>query len=49
MTKPIRFFLALIILSVSAALLVWSFWPTERETRILNIPPAELVLPTPEG
>jgi hypothetical protein len=49
MTKLIRYFMAFIILAVSFILLLWSFWPQDRETRILTIPPAELSLPTSEG
>jgi hypothetical protein len=47
--KNIRLILALILVTVSLALLIWGFWPMERETRVLNIPPAELVLPTADG
>lgn len=47
--KNIRFVLALIILTVSIALLVWGFTPNPRETRIQTISPTEMQLPTPSS
>jgi accessory gene regulator protein AgrB len=47
MTKRIRLFLAILILSISIALLVWGYAPNPRETRIQPIAPAEMQLQTP--
>lgn len=47
--KNIRLVLALIILTVSIALLVWGFSPNPRETRIQTISPTEMQLPTPSS
>ncbi|MCJ7583783.1 MAG: hypothetical protein MUO30_03305 [Anaerolineales bacterium] len=50
MTKRrIRLILALVVLAVSLALLIWGFWPLLRESQVLPIPPSELQLPTPIG
>jgi hypothetical protein len=38
---------ALVILAFSLTLLVWGFWPSERERRILPVDPSNLTLPTP--
>lgn len=46
MTKAIRLILVISILTVSLSLLAWSMWPSAHETRIVAVPPAELVLPT---
>lgn len=45
MTKRIRLFLAIFILAVSIALLVWGYAPNLHETRIQSIAPAEMRLP----
>lgn len=47
MTRKIRIFLGVIILALSMALLVWSLWPMEYETRILPVNPEQMQLPTP--
>lgn len=45
MRKKIRLFIAAIILAISISLLVWSYAPNPRETRIQTISPAEMQLP----
>jgi hypothetical protein len=47
MKKPLRLALALIVLALSLVLLVWAFWPQEREVRRRFIQPTEMQLPTP--
>ncbi len=47
MARKIRLFLAIIILTVSLALLVWGLWPTLVETRIVPVEPGQMQLPTP--
>jgi accessory gene regulator protein AgrB len=47
MKKRIRLFLAILILSISIALLVWGYAPNPRETRAQPIVPAEMQLPAP--
>ena len=47
MTHRLRIILGVIILTISIALLIWSFRPLEREIHSHPIPPAELQLPTP--
>jgi hypothetical protein len=47
--KSLRLALAVIILSVSIALLIWGFSPNPRETRIQTISPTEMQLPTPSS
>lgn len=47
--RKIRLALAVIILAVSTALLIWGFAPNPRDTRIQNIPPAEMQLPAPSS
>jgi hypothetical protein len=47
--KNLRLALAIAILTISIALLVWGFSPNPRETRIRNISPTELQLPTPSS
>ena len=49
MTRKIRIALGLLILAVSIYLLVWGFAPAKRETRIQNISPSEMQLPTPSS
>jgi uncharacterized membrane protein len=48
-TRKIRLILALVVLAVSLALLIWGFWPLLRESQVMLIPPSELQLPTPTG
>jgi len=47
MTRKIRLVLAIIILTVSLALLLWGIWPNLMETRILPVDPSQMQLPTP--
>lgn len=47
--RTVRILLGLSLLAVSLALLAWAFWPVPRETLVVPIPPADLVLPTPGG
>jgi hypothetical protein len=47
MKKRIRLFIAILILTVSIALLVWGYAPNPRETRIQPIVPTEMQLPAP--
>ena len=42
-------FLGILILVMSLAVLAWSYWPSERETRVQPISPSELTLPTPQS
>jgi hypothetical protein len=47
MARKIRFVLAILILALSFALLVWGLWPDPEETRILPVDPSQMQLPTP--
>ena len=47
MKKRIRLFLAVLILAVSIALLVWGYAPNPREIRVQPIAPTEMQLPVP--
>lgn len=47
--KKFRLVFAIIILAISIVLLVWGFAPNPRETRIQNILPTEMQLPTPSS
>ena len=47
MAKKIRLLLAILILTLSVALLVWGLWPTLVETRIVPVDPGQMQLPTP--
>ena len=38
---------AVIILSISLALLAWGYWPAGRKIQVLPIEPSNLTLPTP--
>ena len=49
MTRKIRILLGILILIISISLLIWSFAPTRRETRIQNLSPSEMELPTPSS
>jgi hypothetical protein len=49
MTRKIRTLLGVIILAISIWLLIWGFAPARRETRIQDISPAEMQLPTPSS
>jgi hypothetical protein len=47
MTRKLRTLLGVLILAISLWLLLWGFAPARRETRIQNLSPAEMQLPTP--
>jgi len=47
MKKRIRLFLAIFILVISMALLVWGYAPNPRETRVQPVAPTEMQLPMP--
>ena len=49
MSRRIRILLGVIILAISISLLIWGFAPARRETRIQNISPIEMQLPTPSS
>ena len=49
MSRRLRILLGLIILALSISLLIWGFAPTRRETRIQNILPVDMQLPTPSS
>lgn len=49
MTRKIRILLGVLILAISIGLLIWGFTPARRETRIQNISPSEMELPTPSS
>jgi hypothetical protein len=49
MTKKIRLILAIVILSISITLLLWAYLPNQTETRIQDISPQEMQLPTPSS
>jgi hypothetical protein len=47
MRKRIRLFLAILIFTLSIALLIWGYAPNPHETRIQQIVPTEMQLPVP--
>jgi len=47
MSRRVRIVLGVIILTVSIALLVWSFRPLDREVLTQPISPSDMQLPTP--
>ena len=47
MSRRVRTLLGVLIFAISIALLIWGLAPTRRETRIQNISPSEMQLPTP--
>ena len=47
MGKKIRILLAVVILIVSCALLVWGLWPMLVETKVVPVDPGQMQLPTP--
>jgi len=47
MGKKIRIFLAIVILAISCALLIWGLWPMLMETRVVPVDPSQMQLPTP--
>lgn len=49
MSRRVRVLLGIIILVISISLLIWGLAPARRETRIQNISPSEMQLPTPSS
>jgi len=47
MKKRIRLFLAVLILSISIAILIWGYAPNPHETRVQPIAPTQMQLPVP--
>lgn len=47
--KKLRMILAVIVLAVSLALLIWGYAPNPHEMRIQTISPTEMQLPTPSS
>jgi len=47
MARKVRLLLAILILTVSLALLIWGLWPNLMETRIVPVGPSQMQLPTP--
>jgi hypothetical protein len=47
MMKRIRLVLAILIFSISIALLIWGYAPNPRDLRVQPIAPAEMQLPAP--
>ncbi len=47
MARKIRLLLAILILALSLALLIWGLWPIIMETRIVPVDPDQMQLPTP--
>ncbi|MCA2003029.1 MAG: hypothetical protein LDL51_14290 [Chloroflexi bacterium] len=47
MMKRIRLVLAILIFSISIALLIWGYAPNPRDVRVQPIAPAEMQLPSP--
>jgi hypothetical protein len=46
MTRRVRIIFGVLILAISIYLLIWGLAPARRETRIQNISPSEMELPT---
>jgi len=49
MTRKIRIFLGVLIFLISLGLLIWAYAPIRHETRIQNISPSEMQLPSPSS
>jgi len=49
MTRKIRIVLGIFILLISIGLLIWAYAPLRHETRIQNISPSEMQLPSPSS
>ena len=47
MARKLRLLLAILILTISLALLIWGLWPNLMETRIVPVDPGQMQLPTP--
>jgi hypothetical protein len=48
-SRRVRRIAGLFLLLISLALLCWGIWPLADRTQILNIPPENLQLPTPQS
>ena len=49
MKRTWRLLLALLVLTISLALLLWGFWPMRREKLVTPVQPSDLTLPTPSS
>ena len=47
MSRRVRILLGVLIFAISISLLIWGLVPVRHETRIQNISPSEMQLPTP--
>lgn len=47
--RKLRIAVGVAILIASLALLAWGLWPTARERHTLEVPPAQMTLPTPSS
>ena len=47
MSRRFRIIIGVLLLAISISLLIWGLAPLRRETRIQNISPSEMQLPTP--
>ena len=47
--RKLRIAVGLVLLALSIALLAWGLWPSVRERHSLDVPPAEMTLPTPSS
>ena len=47
--KKVRLILAILLITISISLLLWSFLPSRTEIRIQEISPQEMQLPTPSS
>jgi hypothetical protein len=47
MKKRIRLFLAILILSISIAFLIWGYAPNPHEIRVQPLAPTQMQLPAP--
>ena len=47
MARKLRLILAVVVLILSLSLLTWGLWPTLVETRIQDVTPDQMKLPTP--
>jgi hypothetical protein len=45
--RKLRIAVGIVLLTLSLALLAWGLWPSARERHSLEVPPAEMTLPTP--
>ena len=47
--RTLRRVLAILILLLSLALLIWGLWPWFEFSNVVPVPPSEMQLPTPGG